>query len=239
MNSLPSKSVSDNLLNAIGKALEEEKQPRWKRILKVVLWTIGVSSISLLPFIGIIDFTANTWSVLTCVFWVLLLGVGFFLYFKPQPRLAVPGYLSAWVYAKIIIGATIGTIATFLVCPSFSFIPTTINWNPLEHFTMHLMSIGGMVLCMLFCGFMFSIIISSIAFSSMAKVLLRTRMRQLKLPLAIVLLAQLPIISFQVFNPGLRSTVAHWILGSAVGALIAIQVIKNIAGLIEKRTARE
>lgn len=228
MTSIPPKHISDSVLNSISKALEEEKQPRINRWKKIVLWTIVVAAVSLIPFLVVADTESNLWPILSCVFWTGLLGLGFSLYFRPQPRLAVPGYWSPWVYAKVISGPTLGTVVTFLVCPSFAFVPTKLSWIPFEHLTMSLMHIGGMGLCMVFCGFLFSILISLFAFASTARVLARTRVKKLLLLAGLVVAAQLPILAFQVFAAALRPTALHWLAGGIAGAFLGVLIVSRI-----------
>ncbi len=228
MTSIPPKHISDSVLNSISKALAEEKKPRMYRWKKVAAWTISVAALSLIPFLAVADTENKLWPILSCVFWVSMLAVGFTLYFRPQPRLAVPGYWSAWVYAKVIVGSTLGTIITFLVCPSFAFVPTKLSWNPFEHLTMSLMHMGGMRLCMLFCGFLFSVLISVFAFSTTARVLARTRVQKLILLAGLVVAAQLPILAFQVFAEALRPTALYWLVGGIVGAFLGVLIVSRI-----------
>lgn len=211
------KDISDSILRAISGALKEEKIPRSKRYLKVLISTLIVSLMVAIPFSLVFGSQLSGIWIGAISFWVLCILIGFGLYFHPQPRLVVAGFWSPLVFARLILVSTVAVSAQILICPSFVFLESPFTWNPLETVTDFLMSQGGMPLCMAFCGFFFSFVSGIFGIGSIHKVL-RGRWTKRLPRIAVVLLAiQLPLIWIQAASPSLREFLPFFIVGLLFG----------------------
>ena len=137
--------------------------------------------------------------------------------FKPQPRLMVAGLFSPFVIARLFLVSTAATIAQIIICPSFVFLSSPLGWNPLSGLTDTLMSMGGMSLCMGFCGFLFSVVAASLGIRSVHKVARAPDFQTSLVIFSILLVSQVPVILVQVFSEELRSFSPSWIAGMLLG----------------------
>ncbi len=229
------KELNQRVLSAISNALREEKESIWKRLLKIFTATLVCTVILAVPFILSFREQLNSvWAIALGV-WILCIGAGFTLYFYPQPRLVVPGFWSPMIFARLLLVSTVATIAQILVCPSFVFLHTPLEWNPLVSVTDFLMRTGGMNLCMLFCGFFFSAISGVFGLGSVWKVLSGTLVRKVPAIIGILLISQLPVLMVQITTPELSPFASYWVLGLILGcsamALMSLEIRKpRVAG---------
>ncbi|MBS1960458.1 MAG: hypothetical protein JST80_13355 [Bdellovibrionales bacterium] len=224
MNSVqqPRSNVQDQVLRAIQGALREEKEPRSKRILKILTSTIALSTLVGFPFW--ISFRGEMnwiWNI-TAGFWVLYFLLGFAFYFKPQPRLMVSGLFGPFVIARMFLVSTVATIAEILICPSFVFLSSSYEWNPLSPLTERLMDVGGMSLCMGFCGFLFAFIASAIGLVSIRKAVKAVDQKSALILFSILAASQFPVFFVQVASEDLRPFVGYWVFGVINGFALAV-----------------
>lgn len=234
----PEEDLHNKVLNAIQGALREEKVSRSKRILKVALASIFAFALVSVPFLSVFQ-TQITWVwKLALVFWAIYFLIGFYLWFKPQPRLMIPGVFSPFVVAKLFLVSTCATIVQVLICPSFVFLSSPLDWNPLLHLTDFLMQTGGMNLCMGFCGFIFSGSASAVAIFSIRNTAKASDLRTNAIVLSILSLSQIPILLIQVLTDELRSFAGFWVLGMLLGFLSAIG-FKNLISHLNQSKENE
>ena len=219
-NTVP-ETLNQSVINAIHGALKEEKVPASRRFLKVVLCTILTTALLGVPFFLIFKTQLSWIFEIALGIWILCLGFGFSLYFYPQPRLVVPGVWSPMIFARLLIASTLATLVQILLCPSFVFLESPIDWNPLEPVTQRLMSMGGMGFCMFFCGFVFSVLSGVVGLSSTWKVLSGSSAKSLALAAGILLLSQFPVLFVQIASSELRAFAPFWMLGLFLGLAVA------------------
>jgi hypothetical protein len=218
--------LSRKVLNAIQGALREEKEPVLRRALKTVFWTIACSAFLGVPFLLSFKGQLNWVWGLAWALWSLCLLAGFALHFYPQPRLMVSGVWSPFVFARLLIVASLATVIQILVCPSFVFLSSPLDWNPFLGLTHALMSWGGMNLCMSFCGFLFALVSGLLGLGSIAKVLSRSDSRGAATAILLVMVAQIPVLMVQALSEDLRPFVAFWSLGLIAGCFTSLGMIR-------------
>ncbi len=221
--------LSDKTLNAITKAIAEEKVPLSKRLLKIIAYTVALSGmLFIFAFLAFNRKLSASWAVAFCGWFVILFG-GFFLYFKPQPRLVISGDFSPWIVAKILISMTVATVLEIAICPSFVVADLDLAWNPFKSVSEAFMSWGGMAGCMFLCGLIFVGLGSSIAFLFVAKNLSGSSRKNFIGAMGIALLTQLPILGIQLFDASLRMFIVHWICGGLIGMIFMGLLIRAIS----------
>ena len=209
--------LHNKVLNAIRSALREEKEPPIKRILKVLGATSLLSALVAVPFLfSFRDQMTWVWG-LTLSFWVLYFLIGFSLLFKPQPRLMITGVWSPFVVGRLFLVSTITTIVQIIICPSFVFLSSPLDWNPLLPLTNFLMKTGGMSLCMGFCGILFSVIAAGLGIRSVHKVAKAPDLKSSVVIFSILFASQIPVILVQICSEDLRSFAPFWIIGTLIG----------------------
>lgn len=214
--------MSQNIIHAIQGALREEKKSFSSRLLKIALSTFAFSLILWIPFLlSFKDQISSIWTVALSI-WTLALAVGFSLYYYPQPRLVLPGLWSRMILARLLLVSTVTTIIEILVCPSFVFLESPLSWNPLGPLTDRLMALGGMGLCMAFCGFFFSFLSALFGLGSAWKVVRGSHLKSIPVILGVLLLSQFPILFVQIFSEDLKAFALDWILGFVVGTGFAV-----------------
>lgn len=230
--------IHNRVLKAVQGALREEKVPQSKRTFKVLIVATVAFALFGVPFVLLFG-AQMTWVwKLAFGLWAIYFGVSFYLWFKPQPRLAIPGVFSPFVIAKLFLISTAVTIFQILVCPSYVFLDSALDWNPLIPLTGFLMRVGGMNLCMLFCGFLFSAIASAVALGSIHR---SAKVRDFKsngLMIGILSLSQIPVLLVQFFTDDLRPFVGFWIGGISFGVFVVIG-LKSIWVRIAESTSRD
>jgi hypothetical protein len=214
--------MQDQVLQAIQGALREERESCTKRAFKIFASTLIASVVCGLPFW--ISFRAEmSWIwYTTLTLWSVYFLVGFTLYFRPQPRLVVSGLFSPFVIAKLFLVSTVATIAQILICPSFVFLTSSFEWNPLLGLTEFLMDRGGMNLCMGFCGFLFSAVSAGIGIRSIHRAARALTLKSGAIIFSVLLVSQGPVFFVQVFNEDLRPFVAFWVLGVFLGFALVL-----------------
>jgi hypothetical protein len=218
----PDQELHDRVLDAIRGALREEKEPWTRRAFKIFAATLGATVLFGFPFwISFRSEMSGVW-IAALSLWVLYFLVGFTLYFKPQPRLMVSGLFGPFVIAKLFLASTLATIAQILICPSFVFLTSSFEWNPLLGLTEFLMARGGMNLCMGFCGFLFSSVSAGIGIRSIRKAAKARDMKSNAIILSVLLVSQAPVFLVQVLNEDLRPFVAYWIFGVLGGFILVL-----------------
>src|ERR1035437_3299936 len=138
----------DLVLSAIQGALREEKTPIAKRLVKAMLAALASLALFGVPYLFSYRDQLNSIWIIAFVLWSIYFFVGFSLFFYPQPRLMVRGVWSPFVVAKLLLISTVSTFLQIILCPSFVFLDSPLNWNPLTPITEQLMHYGGMNLCM-------------------------------------------------------------------------------------------
>jgi hypothetical protein len=235
-NSAPGK-MSDALQSAIVKSLEAEKVSPYKRMFKVVL-TASLVLVVLACLLGFFfqESFSPAWGIACLFSWALLL-IGFYLYFYPQPRIAVRGFWSKWVIAKVLVAMTVISALELIICPHFAFVHMdTPGLGLFEGITSQYMAVGGMAGCMFLCGLTFSGIAALFSFLFISKTLSGSNLKAF-LPIAgIALIAQLPIMILQLSEHHLRAYFIFWLIGSAAGILIVAFLIQRVTGLISNRS---
>lgn len=214
-------AVNQKVLQAIQGALREEKEPGFRRFVRVIFWTL--TCLALFGGLAFISFRSQlnwAWAVAGGFFGLCLL-IGFALHFYPQPRLVISGVWSPFILARLLIVASLSTVIQVLICPSFVFLESPLDWNPFEHLTHILMNHGGMELCMLFCGFVFTGISGFLGLGSVARVIKGARLRNGVIGLFLVLMAQAPVLWIQIASEDLRPFASFWALGLVLGGLAA------------------
>lgn len=223
------KELSQKVLSAIQGALKEEKEPVSRRALKVALWTALCSAILGIPFF--LSFRGQLtwiWGVAWGVWSLLLLG-GFTLHFYPQPRLAVSGVWSPFIFARLVLVACLATLVQILICPSFVFLSSPLGWNPFFALTNALMRLGGMNLCMAFCGFLFTFVSALLGLGSVSRVLSGSRSKDTAMGLLLVLFCQAPVLIVQTLSEELRPFALAWAFGLLVGCAAAFGTVRFLS----------
>jgi len=220
-----SPDVSRQVLSAIQGALAEEKVPFKRRLLKSAGWGTLFTLILALPLAATFrDQMSAIWLAATALWWLFLCG-GFYLHYYPQPRLAVPGFWSPWVFAKVLLTMVGMTALEILLCPSFVFLESPLAWNPFEPLTALFMNWGGMGFCMFACGAIFSSIGGVISFVLVSRTLSRSSGRDVLRAAAVASLTQLPILAVQLYDGELRPFAVFWMIGAVTGTwLMALGV---------------
>ena len=134
----------------------------------------------------------------------------------------VSGFFSPFVVAKLFLISTVATIAQILICPSFVFLTSSFGWNPLLPLTHTLMSIGGMRLCMGFCGFLFSSVSAGVGLRSIHRVAKAPNAKSSVTLLFILLATQIPVLFVQVFSEDLRPFAGNWVFGILLGFITVL-----------------
>lgn len=214
--------ISNKILSTIQNALLEEKIPFSKRLLKMILSTAALSIIIWLPFLLSFKDQINWIWTLAFSVWTISIAIGFSLYYYPQPRLVLPGLWTPMIFARLLIVSTVATIIEILICPSFVFLESSLSWNPLVPLTEKLMTLGGMELCMGFCGFLFSFLSGGIGLGSAWKVARRFHFESIPAVLGVLFVSQLPVLLVQIFSEELRIFVGYWILGLISGSVLSV-----------------
>ncbi len=232
LDSVPPKEISQRLVGAIQGALEEEKQPKRRRLIKVAVATALSTTILTLPIALVFrDQMGWVWQLAMGI-WALCFWAGFSLYYRPQPRLTVPGYWSPQIFAKILIGMTLLTGVQILLCPSFVFLDSPLGWAPFAPITEWFMAWGGMSACMFSCGLLFSSLGAWTTFLAVRKVLSRSSTGDLVRAAGLAFLTQIPVIAVQVVDENLRPFAVYWGIGSAIGLLVAVFFLEVGARLL-------
>jgi len=215
-NEVPNE-VSLKVLGAIQRALREEKQPPAKRIAKALVSALACLALLGIPFFFSFREQLNTAWIAVFSLWSIYFLVGFLLLFRPQPRLVLRGVWSPFVVARLLLVSTASTILQIILCPSFVFLSSPLEWNPLTSVTDALMKTGGMNLCMLFCGFIFSILSGGLGLLSVATTVSARNARSIFRVLPILFISQVPILLVQILSPDLREYSLLWLLGLLLG----------------------
>ncbi|MGE4107353.1 MAG: hypothetical protein AB7F66_09080 [Bacteriovoracia bacterium] len=227
------KEVSERVLHAIQGALREEKIPASRRWLKILLLSTTLTIVFLIPLLIMTRNELNRDLVIASILWWLCFILGFFLYFYPQPRLAVAGFWSKWVFAKVLIAMTFLTCLEILVCPSFVFLHSdALAWNAFAPLTDLFMQWGGMRVCMFGCGFLFAGLGATLTFSFITKIISKSASRDLLRAGALALLSHIPIMTLQILDMNLRAFVPFWILGSIFGILIGVITVRAATSFV-------
>lgn len=219
------KGLSDKVLHAIQGALREEKEPKWKRFLKITIATAICSGILGAPFLLAFNTQLTISWIVALVFWIVCFLVGFSLYFHPQPRLVVPGYWSPLVLSRLLVVSTMAVLAQILLCPSFVFLKSPLPWNPLEPVTVWLMQQRGMPACMSFCGFFFAFVSGIAGIGSVYKVVPERILRSVLVLGGVLLVCQIPLIWVQWVSENLRAFLPYFLTGSIAGCLGAFLTV--------------
>jgi hypothetical protein len=230
-NHVPAK-ISDKLQSAIIKSLEEEKKPKARQLTKVLLLGSAVTFILACILFGIYSNHINAVWYIACAFgWVLLL-TGFYLYFYPEPKIAVRGLWNKWVIAKVLLAMTVISALELVICPHFAFVHMQVPGLAIfENLTSHYMAVGGMAGCMFLCGLTFSGIAALFSFLFISKTLSGSSLRSF-LPVAgIALLAQLPVMILQLAEHHLRPYFIFWLIGSAMAIFMIAYLVRFIFSL--------
>lgn len=225
-----SPQVSQKLKSSIMNALEEEKKTRFQIYTRSVLKATLIAAITggLLYCFWSASFSKE-WLGAFFLIWLLLI-VGFSLYEYPQPRLAVRGYWSLWVFAKLLIAMTLISAVQLVICPHFAFMGANSS-NPFAIFgsvTEKYMQWGGMNGCMFLCGFTFSLIGSALGFSLVRRHFSFSQKRDLGMVLFIALLSESPIIILQLQNSHSREMLLFWLGGSFIAFALTTFLLKVI-----------
>ncbi len=224
---------SDDVQQAILRALDEEQRPKGFRYLKTFL------AASIVTFV-VMALLHWTWGeIFTHIrlgialsLWILL-ATGFALYFWPQPRLMVRGYWSQFAFAKLLIGMTIITSLQLVICPEFASM-TFQSQTPFPIFsriTDFYMSFGGMTICMFLCGLTFSGAGALLAFCVVRKALVFSRWSAVFAAAGLAVLGQLPVIGLQLWDESARRYLPFWFLGSLIAILVSASFFKVLGQL--------
>lgn len=212
--------ISLKLMNAIQKSLREEKEPAGKRILKITSATALCVFVLGIPFLASFNDQLSSAWVIAFTLWAILIFTGFTLHFRPEPRIMVRGVFSPFVVARLLLISSFTTVLQILVCPSFVFLVSPLDWNPLGPLTHILMVTGGMNLCMLFCGFLFSFLSGGLGVFSITKAVVGNDRATMLKVFCLLLVSQVPILMVQILTPDLRNFVAFWALGLFIGTAL-------------------
>jgi len=131
----------------------------------------------------------------------------------------------------------VATIAEILICPSFVFLSSSYGWNPLGPLTERLMELGGMSLCMGFCGFLFAFIASAIGLVSIRKAIKAVDQKSALILFSILAASQFPVFFVQVASDDLRPFVEYWVFGVVVGFIMALGLKRLSVELLTRRTS--
>lgn len=235
LDTKPPHDVSQKLVSAIQGALEEERKPRAVRFLKIGIATMLSTALLTVPVAFLFREQFSWVWQLAAVAWALCFLVGFSLYFYPQPRLSVPGYWSPSIFARILIVMTLLTGVQILLCPSFVFLDSPLGWTPFAPITERFMAWGGMNACMFSCGLIFSSLGALVTFLTVRNVLSRSAARDLIRAAGLAFLTQAPVIGVQVFDESLRPFAIYWALGSGLGLLAIVFLVRFSAKVWRKR----
>ena len=231
----PPPELSRKIINAIHGALEEEKVPRPRRLLKV----FGASLLSLillsLPLLLLFRKEVNVAWCLALFSWWVLFSIGFYLHYSPQPRLVVPGYWSPFIFARLLIVSSILTAVEIILCPSFVFLESPLPWSPFEGITHWSMNWGGMNACMFVCGFLFASMGGLASFAVVGRVLGGTRLKALLQPLVLLFSTQAPVLIIQASDTSLRMFLPFWIVGCLSGLAVALFLVRSVGIKLRKK----
>ncbi|PIR22524.1 MAG: hypothetical protein COV44_07500 [Deltaproteobacteria bacterium CG11_big_fil_rev_8_21_14_0_20_45_16] len=215
------KGGTSDIKSSILEALQEEKQSPVKRARKILNLLAAIS----IPVVGILWFSFrgefNLFWLVSLIVWLGIAASAAFFFWKPQPRIIVPGFWTSWMYGKLLILFLLISAIQLLVCPHLAMI------SPSPHFSINVfepmqemfMSWGGMASCMFFCGLSFSAIATAISLFIMRRAATGARSAAIFRISSIAVLAQFPIIILQISDAHLRSHFALWLLGSFLGVL--------------------
>jgi hypothetical protein len=236
----PPSHISQRIQGAILKALHEEKQPLALVFAKSAAKAVILSAliVALLYCVWSESFSSH-W-IGACALMSVSLMIGFALYDYPQPRLAVRGYWTLWVFAKLLIGLTVIMALQLILCPHFALVhvPQDSPFAFFEVLTHQYMAVGGMKFCMFMCGLTFSAMGGAFAFSFISKHFSFGRFRQLAFAVGIGLISQLPIALLQIMSPSNRPYVLFWLVGSCLGFTLNAIIFKWIGERITYRSRR-
>jgi len=229
----PPEEISNKIRSAISGALQEEKTPSYVRVLKAFIYATLLASVLLLPIKLLFQDSLESVWVYSGIIWWGVMFIGFFLYYAPHPRLVLPGYFSPSVFAKIMIVMSVANALQILVCPDLAFLESPIGWSPLRRVTIWLMSMGGMKACMLFCGFVFSLVSSFAGFATISRTLKRGLLRNYLGVGALAVLSQLPLFFAQINQEGLKEFVSFWTVGVLLGITLGLCFWRGIRLLVK------
>lgn len=212
---------SANIKSSILEALKEEKQSPFTQFKRVSSLLAAVS----IPVVGILWFSFrgefNFFWIISLLVWLGIAASASFLYWKPQPRIVIPGFWTGWMYGKLLILFLIISALQLLLCPHLAMVAPSpyFSIGIFEPLQQMFMSWGGMAACMFFCGLSFSAIATAISLMIMRRATAGARSKAILKISGLALVAQLPIIILQVSDAHLRSHFALWVLGSFLGVL--------------------
>lgn len=215
------KDSSTNVKDSILLALQEEKESGLTRTIKIAKFLSAVS----IPVVGLLWFSfrgeLNLFWLVALVVW---LGIAIFAavsYWKPQPRIEVPGFWTSWMYAKLLTLFLLISAIQLLICPHLAMIEPSPYFSVTIFETLQtaFMTWGGMAACMFFCGLSFSALATLAALLLMRRATKGSRSPVLFKIAGLAILAQLPIVILQISDPHLRSYFLLWLLGSFIGVL--------------------
>lgn len=230
----PPEDISRRLVGAIQGALAEEKKPRSSRILKIGIATLLSTTLLTVPIALLFREQLGWVWQLAALAWALCFLVGFSLYFYPQPRLSVPGYWSPSIFARILIVMTLLTGVQIVLCPSFVFLDSPLGWAPFAPITERFMAWGGMSACMFSCGLIFSSLGAAVTSLAVRNVLSRSATKDLIRAAGLAFLTQAPVIGVQIFDENLRPFAIYWALGSGLGLLAIVFLVRFSAKILGK-----
>jgi hypothetical protein len=235
MTTLPSPEISRRLIGAIHQALREEKMPYGRRLAKVFLASVGCTLILAVPLLMVFrDQMGAAWLFAIGSWWICLFA-GFYLHYIPQPRLAVTGFWSPWIFARVLMAMVVLTATEILICPSFVFLRSPLRWSPFEGASQFFMDLGGMPLCMFACGFLFSGLGGVITFALIAKTVRGSSWVDILKATGVAYFTQLPVIGIQLVEPGLQRFVSYWIFGGLLGTFLMAVLVKSVAPLLTSK----
>jgi hypothetical protein len=168
--------MSDELENAILKALKEEKKSPIPRAGKTFLYAsiLSIVVLSLLHWcMG--EVVTHSFLIVACLIWILIL-LSFWIHFLPQPRIMVRGYWTPVAIARLLLVMTLITILQIIICPELAALTSTdgLQLPIFSKITDFYMGFGGMKVCMFLCGLTFSGASALVAFSTVKRVLSNT-----------------------------------------------------------------
>jgi hypothetical protein len=149
---------------------------------------------------------------------------GFLLFLYPEPRFSIRGYFSRRAFGKLLIVSSILGGLELLLCPHFVFTHQKFGgaFAFLNGIVNYFESRFGHDVCSLFCGFIFSTLVSLISLLFVFKNLSYLKMRPLILSLICSSIAFLPIVLIHLIDDHLRAQLEWWAMGAFIGiALIA------------------
>lgn len=208
-------SSSDRLKNSIIGALNEERKPQSIRYLKTFSFAVALSFGLAAILWGIWPSNFNSVIVAVSFSLFILFSAGFVLYFYPQPRILVPGFWMPWMWGRLLILMGIISTVELILCPDLAGIFGIESLFPwLAQITHIFMNLGGMKICMLACGILFSGIASLLVLFSLRKVLSQSRMKWILAAAFFVFVGQTPVIVCQAMNQ--TEYLGFWMVGSFI-----------------------